>query len=221
LERRKPSKFQFSVGVQGGIALKTLFIDQKNAEHNLRINQLGKAGNSYFYSFNTRLDYDAFDWMKVYTALSIGVYKQTLQIQNTAKNPTSYKMEMRDSLNFTFSPNWLKLDETRTQELIFSNIEIGVKPLIFKNLDSGPFASLVVWAGLSEKTSSTLDNPTSFRNAKSRVSISYKFGYEHMIAKSFKTQVFVSPLPSEIISSTPGLSVLPNLVGIGISYVMR
>ena len=220
-ERKNPKRFSYWIGGAMGYSSRNVTINQIESKNTLRVQNISKPNESWFSQIQTHLSYNVKSWLSVFTGVQVGLLNQTIQVENTSKTPLKFDRVQKDSLNFSFSPTLGNSKETRKQELIYGNVEFGIKPLFSKRRNSGPFASVVVWSVISQKISNTNSEIVEIDRAKESVDLSYRIGYQHEILKNLSAEVFYAGFPNLIASQTPGIKVSPNLIGFGLGYKLR
>jgi hypothetical protein len=223
LQKRKPDKVLFFyVGASTGYASRDFFINQKEALHTLKIQESGQKLNAWFSQLETGVQIQILPWIQVLTGGQFGIFRQKIRLENTSKLQSENKIVQVDSTeNYRILPENAKWDEIKTQELVFGNFEFGIKPIFFKDRQSGPFASLLLWTSLEQSQASTLPGGSPFMKAKSIWALGYRFGYQHLVSNRWNLQVFTSELPQDVLAQSQGLKVNPRFFGIGLQYVMR
>ena len=220
-ELRKPRKFSYLAGASMGYSSRDITINQIESKNTIKIQDISKPKESWFSQIQFHIHYNVADWLKAFTGIQIGILKQSIQVENTSKTPQKFDMVQNDSLNYSFSPTHLNSTDVRTQELIYGNIEFGLKPLISKKLNSGPFVSVVIWSAISQKSSKSNTENADFERPIEKVDLSYRLGYQHEIIKNLSAEIFMAGFPSLIASQTKGIRVNPHLIGFGICYKVR
>jgi len=220
-ELRKPRKFSYWAGASMGYSSRSITINQTESINIIKIQDISKPKESWFSQVHFYATYGIAGWLKAFTGIQIGILKQSIQVENTSKTPQKFDRVQKDSLSFTFSPTHVNSTDVRKQELIYGNLEFGLKPLIFKKLNSGPFASVVVWSVITQKSSKTNVENANFERPEEKVDLSYRLGYQHEIVRNLSAELFLAGFPSLIASQTKGIRVNPNLLGFGLCYKVR
>jgi len=220
-KRKKIHPFSYSVGASFGYITRDITINQADAKNTLQISNVSNPRQSWFGLVQLQMHKQVFNWLKAFAGLQLGVSNQVLQVKNTMKRPEDFSLTKIDNLNYAISPKIQIQDEIREQNLVFSNVELGLKANLFEGIESGPFASMVLWSSISQKTSSSISEGSKFIDPKQNIALGYRVGYQHQVAANIHTEVFVSKLPTEILAQTEGLAINPGLIGIGLSYKFK
>lgn len=218
----KGQTFKYSVGFIGGYAPRSISIDQSQTEQHVQVSNSGSSAESWFGAAGIQAQNEVSSWLSSFVSLNLGLFRQEMNLSTTSKEPVSYEMAAGNDYSYSFKPKWEYKTEKRRQDLIFGTLEFGLKPILIKSLESGPFASAVVWVALSQTHSSSLGaSSASFVNTNENVALSYRLGYQHTFFKKYRAEIFTAGLPDKILVSTKGLSIKPQLIGIGLNYIIR
>lgn len=210
-------KIQFYAGIQMGIGQNTIELRQSMTEQQVKITNANSI-QTYFMQLSGGMHYQLSSWLKAFTGLQVGMINQNIRYSTKSKSPETYSMVANDSLNYAMTPHWTEKSETRSQQAVFANAEIGLKPLFFPARNSGPFASVTLWTRISEKHSTDVSGSSPFIPVSSSLSMGYRLGYQHEIRKNILIEAYLSSFPSGIFAGTKGVSVSPRLVGFGCFY---
>jgi hypothetical protein len=210
-------KIQFYAGIQTGIGQNTIELRQSMTEQQVKITN-ANAIQTYFMQLSGGMHYQLSSWLKAFTGLQVGMINQNIRYSTKSKSPETFSMVAHDSLNYAMTPHWTEKSETRSQQAVYANAEIGLKPLFFPARNSGPFASVAIWTSISEKHSSDVPGSSPFVPVSSSISMGYRLGYQHEIRKNILVEAYISSFPSRIFAGTKGVSVSPRLVGFGCFY---
>jgi hypothetical protein len=217
LENRISPKWVPSVSFSGGIGQNEIQLRQAESFHKVSIANSNSI-QSWFLQVSGRMNYRVAPWLQAFAGLQVGVFFQELKFLNTMKNPDGFAMTMHDSLNYSLQPQWKTVAEVRSQKLIFANTEIGIKPLISRAHQSGPFAAVLFWTRISEWHTSNSAEGSPFNSKTSSTSWGYRFGYQHRIKNRVQAELYLSSFPGKILSGTKGVSVSPRLIGLGLNF---
>ncbi len=210
-------KIQFYTGIQMGIGQNTIELRQSMTEQQVKITNANSI-QTYFMQLSGGMHYQLSSWLKAFTGLQVGMINQNIRYSTKSKSPETYSMVAHDSLNYAMTPHWTEKSETRSQQAVFANAELGLKPLFFPARNSGPFASVTLWTRISEKHSTNVSGSSPFIPVSSSLSLGYRLGYQHEIRKNILIEAYLSSFPSGIFAGTKGVSVSPRLVGFGCFY---
>jgi len=210
----------FYIGIATGIGLNQIGINQSESINKVNITNTNSIQSS-FYLVSAEGNFNLTPRLSVFSGLQFGFYRQELMLKNTQKEPVGFGMAMKDSLNYNLNPIWNTNSEKYVQNLIFANVELGIRPLISVRHNSGPFASVQIWTRLATMHSSSLENKTPFVNPTESIALAYKLGYQHRISKFLRAEVFYSSFPSALLGSTKGITIVPRLFGFGLSRVLK
>jgi hypothetical protein len=210
-------KIQFYAGIQTGIGQNTIELRQSMTEQQVKITNANSI-QTYFLQLSCGMHYQLSSWLKAFTGLQVGMINQNIRYSTKSKSPETFSMVAHDSLNYAMTPHWTEKSETRSQQAVYANAEIGLKPLFFPVRNSGPFASVTLWTRISEKHSTDVPGSSPFIPVSSSLSLGYRLGYQHEIRKNILIEAYLSSFPSGIFAGTKGVSVSPRLVGFGCFY---
>jgi hypothetical protein len=210
-------KIQFYAGIQTGIGQNTIDLRQSMAEEQMKITNANSI-QTYFMQLSGGMHYQLSSWLKAFTGLQVGIINQNIRYSTKSKSPETFSMVAYDSLNYAMTPHWTEKSETRSQQAVYANAEIGLKPLFFPARNSGPFASVTLRTRISEKHSKDVPGSSPFIPVSSSLSMGYRLGYQHEIRKNILIEAYLSSFPSGIFAGTKGVSVSPRLVGFGCFY---
>lgn len=210
-------KIQFYAGIQTGIGQNTIELRQSMTEQQVKITN-ANAIQTYFMQLSGGMHYQLSSWLKAFTGLQVGMINQNIRYSTKSKSPETFSMVAHDSLNYAMTPHWTEKSETRSQQAVYANAEIGLKPLFFPARNSGPFASVTLLTRISEKHSTDVPGSSPFIPVSSSLSMGYRLGYQHEIRKNILIEAYLSSFPSGIFAGTKGVSVSPRLVGLGCFY---
>ena len=216
------SPWTFSVGILGGLAPRSIQINQAQASNHIKVQEVGNTTESWFTAGGISFDNKVAPWLRSFASLQFGFFRQTINVVNTRKDPVGFMMTTSDSLSYALTPQWQTEPEKRQQDLIFSTIEFGLNPILFKESQSGPFASVVIWAGISQTNKTSLNSGAiDFDNSREDVALSYRLGYQHVFANRYRAEIFTAGMPDKILASSKGLNIRPQLMGFGLSYLFK
>ncbi len=216
--RKKKLPLQYFAGVSFGYAGRTLTLNQSEAVHRMQIKSFGE---SWFAQVEASLQAALHERLKLLAGFQAGVYHQTLDVENISKQPDRYLVTKTDSLKFGLVPEESRWLETRTQRMAYANIEIGIKPLLIKELQSGPFVSLLFWTVLMQRYSGNGPDGFSYNQPQAGYAFGYRYGYQHLLAGNWNLQVFVTEMPAQILAQTQGLQTMPRFFGMGFQYLVK
>jgi hypothetical protein len=210
-------KFHFYYGLRSGIGQNSIEIRQSTSENHMQITNANSI-QTYFMELSGGMRLQLNSWLHAFTGLQVGMINQNIRYATRSKSPEKFNMVAKDSLNFEMTPDWTEKLETRSQQSAYANLELGLKPLLSANRNSGPFASVILWTLISEKHNSNVPGSSPFIPVSGSFSLGYRLGYQHEIRKNILLEAFLSSVPSNIFFGTKGVTVSPRLLGIGGSY---
>lgn len=227
VENRQPisnsaNKWTFSVGVSGGYAPKSIEINQTQAISRLSIAESNAGSPSLFGNIGLTVQNEIKPWLRSFGAVKFGMMRNAISVTETSKSPMGFEMATSDSISYSMTPVWAKSSGNIKQDLLFSTLEFGLNPILFSSHQSGPFASVVVWISLFQKVSNDIGHSiASFEDSKENVALSYRLGYQHVFTGNLRGEIFTSGMPDKLLANSKGLSIKPQLIGLGIHYLIH
>ena len=222
LQKRKDNqKLYITTGLLSGYSQRNIIVNQGTADHNIQLNNFEKPSQSWMAGLQFKFHYHILDWLNVISGLQLGYQKNTLEMTNTLKSPSSYVVKNSNGLSYSAEPVLSKQDETRTQELTYSNVELGIQPTLFKKSISGPFASIVFWSILHQTSKSSLATGSKFIAPSHKTAFGYRFGYQQEISKKIVGEVSYSRMPDGLSAQTKGIQVSSGIISVGLNLKIR
>lgn len=219
---RSPRKFFWYVGVSGGYAPRSIEINQAQTVSRIQIADAGNSLQSGFANLSFMVQNEIKPWVRSFASIKLGLLQHSINMTETSKEPVGYQMSTTDSINYTMVPLYANSFGSFRQDIFFGNAEFGLNPILFPSRQSGPFASVVVWASIKQSVSSSLQGTIAgWENSTDNVALSYRLGYGHTFSGTWRAEIFTAGLPDKILANSKGLSIKPQLFGIGIHYQIR
>lgn len=219
--KNKKQYFRFFAGASAGYASRSMLLNQAESYNLLRVKSLNQAAHSWFAQLEAGMQTALHPRLSLISALQLGRFEQTTELENTSKTPDRYIVSKNDSLSFGLSPERTYVQETRKQTVFYSNLEIGIKPIIIKELQSGPFVSLLLWAVLMQKYSDNGTGSAAPEQPGAAYAAGYKFGYQHLLAGRWNIQIFAAEMPQQILLQSRGLRISPRFFGAGVQCLLQ
>lgn len=219
---KKPNLWFYSVGGSVGYAPRSIEINQDETVRNIAVSNSGNGIQSWFGNVGFTIQNELKPWIRSFASVKLGVISNSISMTETAKDPSGFVMSMTDSVSFKMNPTWEQANGKMKQELIYSTIEFGLNPFLIPSKQSGPFASAVIWLALSQTISSDLVGASSgLQNSRENVALSYRLGYQHVFARFLRGEIYMAGMPDKILANSKGLSIKPQLVGMGFHYIFH
>lgn len=216
------SKLTFSIGTSFGYAPRVIEINQDQALSRMVVSNTSQGIQSGFGDIGFSVQHEIKPWIRSFASLRLGFLRHSVSITETSKIPTGYQMTSTDGENFSMVPIWSNQTGNFQQEVYYSNIEFGLNPILFPSRQSGPFASAVVWVALKQSIQCPINGATDgLESQTENVALSYRLGYQHVFSQLFRAEIFTSGMPDKIMANSRGLSIKPQLIGLGIHYLLH
>jgi hypothetical protein len=220
-KRKEKQKLHITTGLLSGYGQRNIVINQGTADQNIQLNNFEKPSQSWMAGLQFKFHYHILEWLNVISGLQLGYQKNTLEMTNTSKSPSSFVVKNSNGLSYSAEPVLSKQDEIRTQELTYSNIELGLQPNLLKESISGPFASIVFWSILQQSSKSSLATGSMFIAPSHKTALGYRFGYQQEISKNIVGDLSYSRIPDGLSAETKGIQVSTGIISVGLNLKIR
>jgi hypothetical protein len=206
--------FQKSISVQAAYAVTSVQLNHAQTEgwkYGIQNSRFTAAG---VVSAGLRMEKPITRNFGVFYGLESGIWLRRIEWKASSRTAHAFEYSRISSTSYVVSPVVKSQMEQRSSLLVFARSEIGIRKAISRR--TGFLAAAQLWARISSKGFTDLENGASFTTAQEAIKPGYRFGIWWQAGAFTQAELSFSSSPESLAPTTAGAEFNSRLLSIGL-----